>query len=404
VSTVGDRRAPDVPLEPQTVEVELTGMGRGGEATGCLDGQKVFAAFGLPGERVEVDIWERRPDRLWGRVVRVLRASPQRVAPRCPYFGTCGGCQWQHVDYQRQLDFKTEMVATHLADGAGFANPPVLPTLPSPVVYGYRNHARFSIGRRHGELGFTTHFGHRFIRVDHCPIMSPRINEVLAATQGRARGHQLAVRVGVQTGDLLVNPAQEDPDLPYESGQSWLEDELLGRRYRVSAAAFFQVNTWQAERMIEVVRAALEPGPDDILLDLYCGVGTFGLALAPYVRRVIGVEESAAALRDAHHNARKRANVEFVAGRTEEVLAGLAEPATAAIVDPPRIGCRPAALKALLQLAPRRLVYVSCDASTLARDLRVLADGGFTLCSVQPIDMFPQTYHAETVSLLTSSP
>jgi 23S rRNA (uracil1939-C5)-methyltransferase len=272
------------------------------------------------------------------------------------------------------------------------------------MIYGYRNHARFSIGRCDGELGFTTHFGHRFMRVDHCPIMSPRINEVLAATQGRARGHQLAVRVGVRTGDLLVNPAQEDADLPYESGQAWLEEELLGRRYRVSAAAFFQVNTWQAERMIDVVRAALEPGPDDVLLDLYCGVGTFGLALAPYVRRVIGVEESAAALRDARYNARDLDNAEFVAGRTEEVLAGLAEPATAAIVDPPRIGCRPGALKALLQLAPRRLVYVSCDASTLARDLRVLADGGFTLRSVQPIDMFPQTYHAETVSLLTSSP
>ena len=297
MSAAGDRRAPDVPLEPQTVEVELTGMGRGGEATGCLDGQKVFAAFGLPGERVELDVWERRSDRLWGRVVRVLRPSPHRVAPRCPYFGTCGGCQWQHVDYQHQLDLKTEMVATHLAEGAGFANPPVLPTLPSPAVYGYRNHARFSIGRRHGELGFTTHFGHRFMRVDHCPIMSPRIDEVLTATQGRARGHQLAVRVGVQTGDLLVNPAQEDPHLPYESGQAWLEEELLGRRYRVSAAAFFQINTCQAERMIEVVRAAVEPGPDDVVLDLYCGVGTFGLALAPYVRRVIGVEESRAITR-----------------------------------------------------------------------------------------------------------
>ena len=146
---------------------------------------------------------------------------------------------------------------------------------------------------------------------------------------------------------------------------------------------------------------ALEPGPDDVLLDLYCGVGTFGLALAPHVRRVIGVEESAAALKDARYNARDLANVEFLAGRTEEVLAALDEPATAAIVDPPRAGCRPGALEALLRLAPRRLAYVSCDAATLARDLRVLVDGGFTLRSVQPIDMFPQTYHVETVSLLT---
>ena len=133
-------------------------------------------------------------------------------------------------------------------------------------------------------------------------------------------------------------------------------------------------------------------------------MGTFGLAQALYLHRLIGVQESAAALRDAHHNARDLANVEFVVGRTEDVLAGLAEPATAVIVDPPRVGCRLGALTALLQLAPRRLVYVSCDASTLARDLRVLTDGGFTLRSVQPIDMFPQTYHVETVSLLTTSP
>src|SRR5205085_10996721 len=145
-------------------------------------------------------------------------------------------------------------------------------------------------------------------RFDPCPTMSPCINEVLAATPGHARGHQLAVRVGVQTGDLRVHPAQTDPDLPYASGPAGLAEELLGRRYRVSAAAFFQVNTWQAARMIAVVRAALEPGPDDVLLDLYCAVGTFGLALAPDVRRVLGVEESAAALRDAHHNARDLAN------------------------------------------------------------------------------------------------
>lgn len=375
-------------------------MGRGGEATGTLDDKKVFAAFGLPGERVELEVWERHPERIWGRVVGVVRPSPHRVEPCCDYFGSCGGCQWQHVAYTRQLEYKREMVAACLADGAGFSDPPVCPTLPAPAVYGYRNHARFSVGRRYGEVGLTTHYRHRFFRVDHCPIMHPRINEILAATQRRAQGHQLAVRLGAQTGDVLVQPAQA-PELPYDSGQAALEEELLGRRYRVSAAAFFQVNTTQAERLIETVRRALELGPADVLLDLYCGVGTFGLALAPYVRRVVGVEESAAALKDARYNARDLANVEFLAGRTEEVLAALDEPATAAIVDPPRAGCRPGALEALLRLAPRRLAYVSCDAATLARDLRVLVDGGFTLRSVQPIDMFPQTYHVETVSLLT---
>lgn len=393
------RNTPRIPTEPEFIAVELSGLSPGGEATGTLDGVPIRAAFGLPGERVEMEVLERRGGEVIGRVTRVLRASPDRVPAPCPSFGRCGGCQWQHLAYERQLDYKRAAVVAHL-EGTGFTAPPVLPTLPAPLTYGYRNHIRFSIGRRHGEVGFTTYHQHRFMRVDHCAIAHPRINAVLAATQRVAQGHQLAVRVGTTTGNLLVNPAQPAPHLPYASGQTALEEELLGRRYRVSAAAFFQVNTPQAERLIETVRAALDPAPDNVLLDLYCGVGVFGLALAPYVRRVIGVEESAAALKDAAYNVRDLHNVEFVAGRTEEVLAALAEPADGVIVDPPRVGCRPGAIDALMRLAPRKLVYVSCDAASLARDLRLLVDGGFTLRSVQPVDMFPQTSHVETVTLL----
>jgi len=388
---------------PELLEVELTGVGPDGAATGALDGETVSAAFGLPGERVIVAVLERREGHIDGRTLHVLRPSPDRVEPPCPYFGTCGGCQWQHVTYERQLAYKRDNVATRLAE-AGFADVPVAPTLPAPSAYAYRNHARFSIGRKFGELGYTTHHQHRFFRVDACPIMNPRINEVLAATQRRAAGHQLAVRVGARTGDLLVQPRQDAPDLPYESGQTSLEEELLGRRYRVSAAAFFQVNTAQAERLIATARDLLDLRESDVLLDLYCGVGTFGLALASGVRRVIGVEESAAALKDARVNAADLDNVEFLIGRAEDVLASLAslaEPVDAVIVDPPRVGCRPGALDALLRLTPRKLVYVSCDPASLARDLRVLVDGGFALRAVQPVDMFPQTAHVETVALLT---
>jgi 23S rRNA (uracil1939-C5)-methyltransferase len=390
---------------PEIIEAELTGVDPDGAATGVVvgdgpDREEVSAAFGLPGERVAMEVWERRDGCVAGRVLRVLRPSPERVEPPCPYFGACGGCQWQHAPYERQLAYKRDKVAVRLA-GAGFDDIGVEPTLPAPSTYGYRNHARFSIGRKFGELGYTTYHAHRFFRVDECPIAHPRINDILKATQRRAAGHQLAVRVGARTGDLLVNPPQQDDDLPYKSGQTYLEEELLGRRFRVSAAAFFQVNTEQAERLIGVTRDLLSLRETDVLLDLYCGVGTFGLALAPLARRVIGVEESAAALKDAHYNARDLANVEFLAGRTEDVLASLDERVDAAIVDPPRIGCRPGALEALVRLAPRRLAYVSCDPASLARDLRVLVDGGFALRTVQPVDMFPQTAHVETVALLT---
>lgn len=399
-----------VPLgPPEILTVELTGLSPEGAATGRHGDEEIHAMYGLPGERADVEVWERRDGRIYGRVLRVLRPSPDRVEAPCPYFTSCGGCQWQHVANSRQLAFKRDGVAAHLA-AAGFADAPVLPTVPAPETYGYRNHGRFSVGKRYGELGYTTRHRHRFFRVDHCPIMHPRINEILAATQGRGHGHQLAVRVGVNTGDLLAQPSQEReedahlPPLPYASGQEYLEEELLGRRYRVSAAAFFQVNTHQAECLIETVGALLDPAPDDVLLDLYCGVGTFGLALAPCVGRVIGIEESAAALKDARHNACTQGveNVEFLAGKTEDVLAGLQGQADAVIVDPPRSGCRPEALAALLRLRPRKLAYVSCEPATLARDLRVLVNGGFTLRSIQPVDMFPQTSHVETVTLLTS--
>ncbi len=332
--------------------------------------------------------------------MRVLQASPNRIAPPCPAFGSCGGCQWQHVSYERQLVFKRETVLGFLV-AAGFDDVHVKQTLPAPLRYGYRNHARFSVGRRLGEVGYTTAFRHRFMRVDGCLISHPRINAVLASSQRRASGHQLAVRVGVNSGDLLVNPAQESLDLPYQSGQTTLEEEVLGRRYRVSSAAFFQVNTLQAERLIDIVRTALAPRKDDVLLDLYCGVGTFGLALLDDVRRVVGLEESVAALKDAHYNARDDDSISFVVGRAEDVLPTLDEQADIVVVDPPRVGCRPEAVQALIRLAPRALAYVSCDASSLARDLRALVDGGFTLQSVQPVDMFPQTAHVETVSLLT---
>jgi len=403
VSRRGSRRPRRDDSPPELVEVELTAIGPRGEATGTLDGVAVSAAFGLPGERAVVEVYTRAGDRVYGRVVDVLRPAPDRVAPACPYFGSCGGCQWQHMPNEQQLVHKREAVVAHLSGEEGrFVDPLVLPTLPAPHPYGYRNHGRFSIGRMYGELGFTTYHQHRFFRADVCPIMHPRIEAVLGASQRRVKGHQLAVRVGVQTGDLLVNPEQDDAELPYESGQTTFEEELLGKRYRVSAPAFFQVNTLQAERLIVTTQAALALGPDDVLLDLYCGVGAFGLALAGDVRRVVGVEESAAALKDARHNAETQGvtNIEFLAGRAEEILAGLAERVDAVIVDPPRVGCRPGALEALLRLAPRRLVYVSCDPASLARDLRVLVDGGFTLRQVQPVDMFPQTTHVETVTLL----
>jgi len=403
--------APQAQAPPETLRLALTDMAFQGGAIARHDGQVVFAAYGIPGEEAIVQIERRSKDYLMGRVVEVLSPSPHRVEPPCPYFGTCGGCQWQHIDYAHQIELKAQVVADQLRRIGKFSDALVLPTIPAVETWGYRNHARFSVGRRHGELGFTTPLRHRFLPIDRCLIMHPWINDVLARLQGKCAGlHQVAVRYGVKTDQVLIHPSLEEIDPSIPSGQPWYEEELLGKRFRISGASFFQVNTLQAEVLTEVVRQKLALEPHHVLLDAYAGVGTFAVLLAPYVQRVIAVEESSSAVADAVINQAGIDNITFYEGKVEAILPELTERPDAAILDPPRVGCHPDALAAVLTLAPARLVYVSCDPATLARDLRALCDGpaggesapggGYRLMEVQPVDMFPQTYHIEVVATL----
>jgi 23S rRNA (uracil1939-C5)-methyltransferase len=183
-------------------------------------------------------------------------------------------------------------------------------------------------------------------------------------------------------------------------GQEYISEVLARQEYRISAGSFFQVSTSQAEELVRLVRDYLAPTGSEVLLDAYCGVGIFGLSLASEVRQVIGVEENPSAVADARFNAGLADNVEFVEGRVEEILAFLEAPTDLAVLDPPRQGCASEALTALTELAPSKIVYVSCDPATLARDTRQLVQAGYQLVEVQPVDMFPQTYHIESVALL----
>jgi 23S rRNA (uracil1939-C5)-methyltransferase len=291
----------------------------------------------------------------------------------------------------------------------------------------YRNQARFTVGRRLGELCFTLRGSHRLLRIEHCWIVHPTIDQVLREIQGRLaetqrRIHQISVRVGANTGHTLISPAlPEVPELA--SGQPYLEEELLGRRFRLLPPSFFQVNTRREPRPLPpavgrawlplpanglsladllalLVIDRLAPEPSDVVVDAYSGVGTFALLLAPLVREAIGIEEARSAIKDAEHNAADVPNVRFVEAKTEAALPSLGVRPSAVVLDPARAGCHPDVLRALLDAGPARIVYVSCDPSTLARDLRVLCDGGYRLEEVQPLDMFPQTYHIESVATL----
>ena len=389
--------------DQELATLTLDGAAPLGDTYALYDGQRINIFGGIAGEEVVVRIIRyrrRRRQIVSGVVVEVLRPSPHRVAPPCPYFGPCTGCQWQHVDYERQLELKRAAVIERMSAYRALKGVVVGPTLPSPQQLNYRNHARFTV-RNGGQIGFVNRIRRRFVRIDECKLMDPWINETLAGLQGSAgETSQLTMRYGVNTDDWLVQPVLHNEEIPIPTGQGHYRERLLDRPFRIASPSFFQVNTKQAERLAELVRQRLDLAGDETVVDAYAGVGTFAVLLAPFVKRVIAIEESFSALKDAAINTLGIDNLEFVEGRTEDVLDDLPQTPDAVVLDPPRTGCDATALEALVRRPPRRVVYVSCEPETLARDLDLLVRGGFRVDQVEPLDMFPQTFHVECVATL----
>ena len=390
--------------DPETARLTLKEMGSEGDTIAHLDGEAINVFGGIPGEEVTAKVFRyrrRRRRKASAMVTEVLKASPHRVAPPCPYFGPCSGCQWQHIKHGHQLTLKRQAVERELWAYPELRSLSVSDALPSRKQFDYRNHARFTI-RRQGSLGFINRINRRFVRVDSCMLMSPWINETLAKLQDRCEEtSQLSVRYGVNTGEWLVQPSLDSEEVPIETGQTHYGEELLGRRFRIASPSFFQVNTEQAARLIELVKSRLDLTGEETLVDAYAGVGTFAVLLASEVRRVIAIEESESAIRDAAVNAIGLDNLEFRQGKVEDVLGSPDWTPDVVILDPPRAGCQPPALEAVAKWAPRKTVYVSCEPATLARDLSMLVEGGLRVDTVEPVDMFPQTHHVECVATLT---
>jgi 23S rRNA (uracil1939-C5)-methyltransferase len=371
----------------------------------------------LPGELIEVEVtWNLpRPDRKRARrtpppiarLVRVVEASPERVAPECPVFGVCGGCQVQQMSYAAQLAWKTERVRD-LLRGVGFAEPPVQPAIGCEPPWGYRNHMRFSVDRD-GRVGLTARGTRRLIPLTNCPIAQPRINDALAAlAQTPQPRPQALVRYGVATGQMLLQPAPASETrarleaVGLDLHDETMEEELGGVRFRIRPSSFFQTNTGQANEMARLALAELPSGPDVTLVDAYCGVGVFARLMAERAGRVLAIEESASAVRDARWNLRDTPQVEIVQAKVEDDLPQRVERIDGLIIDPPRAGCQRPVLDALATRRPPVVVYISCDPTTLARDLAYLCltTGAYRLRSVRPLDMFPQTAHIENIATL----
>jgi 23S rRNA (uracil1939-C5)-methyltransferase len=392
----------------EIVRLDLEEMGPLGDTLASYQGERIGVFGGIPGEEVMASIIRyrkkrRRIEQVSAIVTEALRPSPYRVTPPCPYFGPCSGCQWQHIDYPHQLTLKRDAVVRHLSAYDELRHVSVSETVPAPEEFGYRNHARFTV-RYQGYLGFINRLSRRFVQVNSCMLMSPWINKALGALRGRSgETSQLSVRYGINTSEWLIQPTMTNPDIPLATGQTHYREALLGKVFRIASPSFFQVNTRQAEQLALLVRKRLQLTGAESLVDAYAGVGTFAVLLAPSVRRVVAIEESAAAVEDAARNAAGIDNIELRLGKTEEVLGALDFRPDAVILDPPRVGCQRAALDAIAELAPRRAVYVSCDPETLARDLRILVRAGLSVERVEPVDMFPQTHHVECVATLFSN-
>jgi 23S rRNA (uracil1939-C5)-methyltransferase len=417
----------------ETIVVQLTSIAHGGAALGRHEGRVVFVPYALPGETVRVEITDDRRGYAFARLVEVLEPSPDRVVPPCPYFGPtgCGGCQWQHADYAAQLRFKAETVADQLARIGAIATPPVRPTLPDGSGWAYRNHAQFHPAPG-GDLGFQgTSVGHPrgrglraegvdVVAVDECLILHPLLSDLYATLDLDLEGLvRLSLRAGTATGErmLIFEMADDLPpsleiDLPVSCvlllsdgqhanliGHNHIAETVAGHTYHISAPSFFQVNTPQAAQLVRLVNEYLDLQGGETVLDAYAGVGLFTVPLAGRAGLVVSVELAPAAVDDLLENTADMDNVEVIEGPLEAVLPDLDTSFDAAVVDPPRTGIDRVALDALVARHPARLVYVSCDPATLARDAKRLVHAGYRLAEVQPVDMFPQTHHVESVAL-----
>jgi 23S rRNA (uracil1939-C5)-methyltransferase len=417
--------SPTVPPPPgtppldrgQRLELTLTEHAYGGESLGRdPSGRPVFVPYVLPGERVVVEVTEAHPTWARGRPLDLLQSSPGRLAPRCRHFTHCGGCHYQHMTYEAQLRAKTAILSTQLARLAGLADPPVRPIVAAPDPWNYRNHVQFGVDPA-GRVTLQAAGAGRSFRVEECHLPEPAIAGLwprLDLPSGLPV-ERVSLRAG-SGGDALIafhgaGPPAIELESSTEASVVWLgEDELVvlagdgsieisvhSRTFSVSAGSFFQVHTALLAPLVDLVLEALAVRPGEVVYDLYAGVGLFSAFLADAGATVLAVEESPSACADFERNL---ADLEasLFASTVEQALPILPSRPDAALVDPPRAGLSQEALVALVDRAPHRLVYVSCDPSTLARDARRLGLAGYALDHITPIDLFPQTFHIESVS------
>ena len=443
----------------QLVTLSIDGYGSEGQGVGRVDGYAVFVPGALPGEMVQVRILKPLSHFAYGKVEKLLTLSPERTTPRCPLAQPCGGCSLQHMRYEEQLRFKKQKVEDALRRIGGLEELTVRDCLGMQTPWHYRNKAQFPIGQgKTGPLmGFYAKGSHRIVEVTSCPIQHPINDQILSAFRrylaetgatpydgetGQGLVRHLLTRVGFATGEVMVCVVANAAQLPQEKrlvelmrqvpgvvsvvlntnvehtnvilgkkvqtlwGKDTITDRLDDVIFDISPLSFYQVNPVQTEKLYRLAVAQAELSGQENVLDLYCGIGTISLFLAKRAKAVLGVEVVPEAIADAQKNAKRNGinNARFRVGDAQTVGQILKEEQfvpDVVVIDPPRKGCDETVIAAIAAISPQRVVYVSCEPSTLARDIKRFIAFGYQPGEVIPVDQFGQTYHVETVVLLS---
>jgi 23S rRNA (uracil1939-C5)-methyltransferase len=450
----------DEPMNDKMVELTIEDLAFDGKSVAHRDGKVVFLDRGLPGETVLAEIVRSKPRHDKAVVHEILTKCDDRIEPTCSHFGICGGCTWQDLAYQKQLEFKRKQVVACLERIGGLEDVKVFDVVGAVELYRYRNKMEFSFNVAKPD-GFTLGLHHRgrfdeIFDLEHCYLQSPLANRVVAFMRDFVTRENipvynvfdhtgfmrfLMIRECKRTPQLMINIVTNYGEIPEREkliaeltsafpeittvihnqngqksniaigeteqvlyGPGYMEERLFDQMFRIRANSFFQTNTIQTETLYRMAFEILEPEGVERVLDLYCGTGSIGLLVSSHVQDVVGVELVEDAITVARQNAEVNeiANIKFFQGHVKEFLKtedATREPFSIIILDPPRAGLHPKALKRVLRLTPKKLLYISCNPATFARDAADIIKAGYTLDDVHPIDMFPHTMHIELVSL-----
>ncbi|KAM3112507.1 23S rRNA (uracil(1939)-C(5))-methyltransferase RlmD [Phormidesmis sp. 146-33] len=442
----------------ELVEVEITDLSDSGDGVGRFEQRVVFVPDTVTGDRVLVRLIRVKPQYAQGKVHELLNPSPHRIRPGCIVADKCGGCQWQHVDYDYQLQAKRNHLVQALERLGGFREIDINPVLNVSEPLGYRNKATYPLRRSSTgqvQAGYYQKGSHQIVNLNQCPIQDQRLNPLLSEvkqdlqTRGwgiydetlhRGKVRHLGLRIGRHTGEILLTLVARDANLEgleeqaqtwltqhpnlvgvslnlnadrtnaifgketrTIAGQSYLKEEFAGLKFQILPDTFFQVHTEQAEALLQVILSQLDLQGHEIVVDAYCGIGTLTLPIAKKVKQAIGLEVQPEAVEQAKLNAElnRLENVTIETGTVEKILPLLEVHPDVVLLDPPRRGCDPAVIQTLREMKPERIVYISCNPATLARDLKMLCESSaYKLERVQPADFFPQTAHVESASFL----